>query len=39
MLRATWTAGSLRLWVFVGMALTVMASEAQKQEEARKRGW
>jgi diguanylate cyclase (GGDEF)-like protein len=24
MLRATWTAGSLRLWVFVGMALTAV---------------
>ena len=24
MLRATWTAGSLRLWVFVGMALTAL---------------
>lgn len=27
------------LLVLVGMGLTVMASEAQKQEEARKRGW
>jgi hypothetical protein len=24
MLRATWTAGSLRLWVFGGMALTAL---------------
>lgn len=27
------------LLVLAGMALTVMASEAQKQEDARKRGW
>lgn len=27
------------LLVLAGMALTVLASEAQKQDEARKRGW